>query len=275
MKYEALSLAQDEYIQLENDIAHQKEGSGLAGAVLNTLERGRLVLTNKCLVFQRSVSILSKRSEQLCFPLNQIKVTDDVVQIKPAKSDRADSAYRLTIYLIDHQEVFYFPLKTPFTVIKQWVQEINRSLTGTPSGWHPEDIGLVDVKKAIGVIKQSATSAASATKDATENLLESASPIAKNAFQVAKPLIPVAAAVATAVPSPAGKAAGAALRTIDALAKRDEAAESILSTDHVQTAETRDSPSFDTQIPQSNSSRSFLIAGSLRRRNSTPRNTTC
>lgn len=70
-------------------------------------------------------------------------------------------------------------------------------------GWNPEDLGLIDVKKVV-------TSA-----------IDSAKPVAQGIADVAKPLIPVAAAVASVAPGRTGKLTAAALGAMDAIGGKE------------------------------------------------------
>lgn len=217
MRAQHFILEPDEGILIDQKASHQKQNSNLAQALFNSMDEGNLTLTNKRVIFHWSSGLFTSQREEISFPIGDIKVINGIAQVKPAKSKREDSSYKITFFLFNRQETFYFPLKTPIMDIKSWVQEVNRLLTGEPSGWNPQDIGLVDVARALETVKKSVAEAAVVAKSTSDHVAESAIPIAKNAFEVAKPLIPVAAAAASAMPSPAGKLAGAVLGTIESM----------------------------------------------------------
>lgn len=221
MKTKQITLESDEGILVDHKASHPKQGRNLAQALFDTLDEGNLILTNKRVIFHWGSGLFAAQHEELSFPIDSIKVIDGLAQVKPAKSERADSSYQLTFFLTDHQETFYFPTKTPASDVKTWIQEINRLLTGEPVGWNPHDVGFIDVARAFETVTKGVTKAAAAAKSTTDQVAESAIPIAKNAFEAAKPLIPVAAAAASAMPSPAGKFAGAVLGTIGSIGAQE------------------------------------------------------
>ena len=226
MKAQHIVLEPDEGILINQKASRQKQNPSLAQSLLNSMDEGNLILTNKRVIFCWSSGIFASKQEEMSFPVGNIKVVNGLAQVKPAKSKREDSTYKLTFFLANRQETFYFPNKTSISSIKNWVQEINLLLTGESRGWNPQDIGLLDVARALETVKKGVTEAAIAAKSTSDHVAESAIPIAKNAFEAAKPLIPVAAAAASAMPSPAGKLAGAVLGTIGSMKEHGDLASS-------------------------------------------------
>lgn len=199
----SIKLATDEVLIMKDEEVGRQSGSmGVLRAIASGgVERGTLILTNRALVFSPDAGVFSKKEEDLRLPLNTIKVSNGVVQIRPAKPEVRDGDYRLTVYCAQSQYAFLFPPSLRFR-LKKWVESVNEQVTGKKCGWNPEDLGLIDVKKAV-------TSA-----------IDSAKPVAQGIADVAKPLIPVAAAVASVTPGRTGKLAAAALGAIDTIGKK-------------------------------------------------------
>lgn len=199
----SVKLSANEVLILKDEGVGRQLGSmGVLRAVTSGgIERGTLILTNKALVFSPDAGVFSKKKEDLRLPLDSIKVANGIAQVRPAKPEVRDGDYRLTVYCAQSQYVFLFPAPLRLR-LKKWVESVNEQVTGVKCGWNPEDLGLIDVKKAV-------TSA-----------IDSAKPVAQGIADAARPLIPVAAAVATVTPGRTGKLAAAALGAIDTMGKR-------------------------------------------------------
>lgn len=198
----SVKLSIDEVLVMKDEGVGRCTGSmGVLKAIASGgIERGILILTNKALIFVPDSKLLSKKKEDVRIPLESIKVSNGIAQIRPAKPEGRDDDYRLTVYCTQSQHVFLFPLSLRLR-LKKWVENVNEQITGIRHGWDPEDLGFIDVKKAVS------------------HAIDSAKPVAQGIADVAKPLIPVAAAMASVAPGRTGKFAAAALSAIDAIGK--------------------------------------------------------
>lgn len=211
--------ANEVLIMKDEGVGCQSTSIGVLRAVTSRgVERGTLVLTNKSLIFSPDKSIFSKKGEDVCLPLDTIKVSNGIAQIRPAKPDSREADYRLTVYCSDSQHIFLFPSSLR-PRLRKWVEGVNEQVVGMKCGWNPEDLGLIDVKRAV-------TSA-----------IDSAKPVAQGIADVAKPLIPIAAAVASVTPGRTGKLAAAALGAMDAIGGKESRGLVDVATHSTETAD--------------------------------------
>ena len=195
-------LAVDEILVMKDEGVGRHMGSiGVLRSIASGgIERGTLILTNKALIFVPDSKVLSKKKEDVRIPLESIKVSNGIAQIRPAKPEGRDGDYRLSVYCVQAQYVFLFPFSLRLR-LKKWVENVNEQVSGVKRGWDPEDLGFIDVKRAVS------------------SAIDSAKPVAQGIADVAKPLIPVAAAMASVAPGRTGKLAAAALSAIDVIGK--------------------------------------------------------
>lgn len=211
--------ANEVLIMKDEGVGRQSASMSILRAVASGgVERGTLILTNKSLIFSPDKSVFSKKGEDICLPLDTIKVSNGVAQIRPAKPDPREADYRLTVYCSDSQHIFLFPASLRLR-LRKWVEGVNEQVVGMKCGWNPEDLGLIDVKKVV-------TSA-----------IDSAKPVAQGIADVAKPLIPVAAAVASVAPGRTGKLTAAALGAMDAIGGKESRGSIDVATHSVEIAD--------------------------------------
>lgn len=97
----SVKLSIDAVLVMKDEGVGRRTGSmGVLKAIASGgIEHGILILTNKALIFVPDLKLLSKKKkEDVRIPLESIKVSNGIAQIRPAKPEGRDDDYRLTVY---------------------------------------------------------------------------------------------------------------------------------------------------------------------------------
>lgn len=87
------------FVMKDEGVGRRTGSMGVLKAIASGgIEHGILILTNKALIFVPDLKLLSKKKEDVRIPLESIKVSNGIAQIRPAKPEGRDDDYRLTVY---------------------------------------------------------------------------------------------------------------------------------------------------------------------------------
>lgn len=201
-------LRPDEALILKTDnIGHQAQGlNSFDGLRPGKTTRGLLALTNQDLIYSWESGAFKKKQEEIRFPLARIKIYNGIAQVKPSAPETKGGDYRVTVFFDSFQDTFLFPGDRR-KEIKDWIEGINELLTGVRAGFDPSDIGAAKISRAVA------------------SAIGTAKPVAAELAGVAKPLIPIATAMASARHPKSAKLASAVMGAIESMGAENDSFE--------------------------------------------------
>lgn len=169
-----INLSNDEVVLLQaGDVVLRAGNKAEKGFLDSSTHTGTLTLTNKKLCFSYSTGILRKTKESIDVDLNQIKVFEGVVQLKPVLLKERVGYVSLIAYLSNGEYEFNFPQREKRKVL-EFANAVNKAITGTEDYWTIQDVGGKSITKTL------------------RGAIGAAAPVVSDLADAAKPLVPLA-----------------------------------------------------------------------------------
>lgn len=173
--------------------------SGNRGVFDTSAHSGSLTLTNERIIFSYSVGLIKKTEETIEIDLEDIKIFEGVLQLRPTVRKEKVGHVSLVAYLNNKEYEFEFLQKHKKKMLL-FANEANKVVTGVCDCWSVEDVGGKSISKTL------------------RGAIGTAAPVISDLAQAAKPLAPIAGAVlgskakvATGATGILGAVAGAAM----------------------------------------------------------------
>ena len=122
--------------------------SGNRGVFDTSAHSGSLTLTNERIIFSYSVGLIKKTEETIEIDLEDIKIFEGVLQLRPTVRKEKVGYVSLVAYLNNKEYEFEFLQKHKKKMLL-FANEANKVVTGVCGCWSVEDVGGKSISKTL------------------------------------------------------------------------------------------------------------------------------